>query len=230
MASRGQPSRRQRCPGKGGAKRLAGAYASDFYAGLVMPPWAKRGPQYQVADTDDSQAATARRGGTALFTPPPKCTVARCREQRPRLPCLWICATHQHRQCASCAVVGRGVRHCCARWHAGHPWLHAALPGLHSGVRRAAARILETGGTPSAKRHTKQRAQPLGPVREQPHKRGRVAPAPPPPPRPRGHAHSRRAPHITPKPQRLWLRRGRLSQPEQAPETGYQAVRTALVF
>ena len=33
-----QQSKKARCPGKGGAKRSAGAYASDFYAGLVIPP------------------------------------------------------------------------------------------------------------------------------------------------------------------------------------------------
>ena len=29
--------------------------------------------------------------------------------------------THTQRQCAACAAVGRGVRHCCARGHPGHP-------------------------------------------------------------------------------------------------------------
>ena len=42
-------------------------------------------------------------------------------ETRPQLPRLWLCVAHQHRQCSTCAVVGSGVRHCCARRHAGHP-------------------------------------------------------------------------------------------------------------
>ena len=52
------------------------------------------------------------------------------------LPRLWLCATYQHRPCATCAAVGRGVRHCCARGHAGHPrhpgQARAAWVGAHS--------------------------------------------------------------------------------------------------
>ena len=29
-------------------------------------------------------------------------------EQHPRLPRLWVCATHKHIECATCAAVGRG--------------------------------------------------------------------------------------------------------------------------
>ena len=62
--------------------------------------------------------------GTALFTLPQRSAKARRPEQHPRLPRLWVCTTHRHRQCATCAAVGRGVRHCCARGHASPP-LHA---------------------------------------------------------------------------------------------------------
>ena len=34
---------RERCPGKGGGKKAAKAYASDFYAGPVVPEGARRG-------------------------------------------------------------------------------------------------------------------------------------------------------------------------------------------
>ena len=142
---------------------------------------ARRGLQYQVTDTADTQMDMPRRGGAALFTLPPKCTVVRRPEQRPRLPCLWICVAHQHRQCASGAAVGRGVRHCCARGHAGHPRVLATLPRLRGRVHQAATRTPGSGGTPSAKRHRKQRMQPPEGVRERPHKQGRVDPAPPPP-------------------------------------------------
>ena len=66
-----------KCPGKGGAKRSAGAYASDFYAGPVLPPGTRRGPQYCVTEEPDLPAGAARCGRTALFTPPQKCAVAR---------------------------------------------------------------------------------------------------------------------------------------------------------
>ena len=42
-ASGGRWPRKERCPGKGGAKRSAGAYKSNFYAGPVMPT--RRTPQ-----------------------------------------------------------------------------------------------------------------------------------------------------------------------------------------
>ena len=76
MSGEPQP-RKERCPGKGGAKRSARAYTSDFYAGPVMPPGARRGPQSQVAGEEDATAEAVRSGGAALFTPPPRCTVAR---------------------------------------------------------------------------------------------------------------------------------------------------------
>ena len=49
-----------KCPGKGGAKRSVGAYASDFYAGPVLPPGTRRGPQCCVTEEPDSPAGTAR--------------------------------------------------------------------------------------------------------------------------------------------------------------------------
>ena len=171
------------------AKRSAGAYASDFYAGLVLPPGTRRGPQYCVNEEADIPACSDK---AALFTPPQKCAVARHPEQRPRLPRLWVCAAHQHKQCASCAAVGRGVRHCCARGHAGHPRPTMALRGQQRGARRAEAHTPRAGGTPSAKRHRRQRALALGPDRVRPHKRGRVD-ASPPPPLPRGCAVHRQA-------------------------------------
>ena len=56
-----------------------------------------------------------------LFTPPQRCAVAKHPETRPRLPRLWLCAAHNHRQCSTCAAVGKGVRHLCASRHTGHP-------------------------------------------------------------------------------------------------------------
>ena len=41
---------RERCPGKGGAKKAARAYTSDFYAGPVLPEGARRGVQYRVEE------------------------------------------------------------------------------------------------------------------------------------------------------------------------------------
>ena len=120
-AQGGVQQRRGRCPGKGGAKKAARAYTSDFYAGPVVPQGARRGSQYQVEEPRDGAAAPVPGGGAIFFTPPQRCAKARCPETRPRLPRLWLCVAHQHRQCSTCAAVGRGVRHCCARHHAGHP-------------------------------------------------------------------------------------------------------------
>ena len=176
-----------KCPGKGGAKRSAGAYASDFYAGPVLPPGTRRGPPYCVTEEPDSPAGTARCDRTPLFIPPQKCAVARRPEQGPRLPRLWVCVAHQHRQCASCAAVGRGVRHCCARGRAGHPRPTMALRGRQQGARRAEAHPLGAGGTPSAKRHRRHQGLDAGPGRVRPHKRGRVDATTPPPPAKRRH-------------------------------------------
>ena len=175
-------------------KRSTGAYASDFYVGLVMPPGTRWGPQYRVADAEAVIADALRCGGAALFGPPPKSTVARCSLQRRWLPRLWICAAHQHRQCASCALVGRRVRHFRATGHVVHPGPSTALPGPRGGERRAAPCTPGVGGTLLAKRHRQQQqAQLPGAIWERLHKRGRVGT--PPPPRPRGSAYGRRAPH-----------------------------------
>ena len=48
-----------KCPGKGGAQRSAGAYASDFYAGPVLPPGTRRGPQYCPTEEPDLPAGAA---------------------------------------------------------------------------------------------------------------------------------------------------------------------------
>ena len=112
---------RERCPGKGGAKKAARAYTNDFYAGPVLPEGARRGVQYRVEEPSGDTTTLAPRRGAVLFTPPQRCAVARRSETRPRLPRLWLCAAHNHRQCSTCAEVGRGVRHCCARRHTGHP-------------------------------------------------------------------------------------------------------------
>ena len=196
----------------------------------LIPPGARRGPQYRVAEEEDS-AEPACNGRAAPFTPPKKCAVARRPEQGPRLPRLWVCAAHQHRQCASCAAVGRGVRHSCARGHAVHPRSSVALRGQQRGARRAGAHPPGAGGTPSAKRRRRQRALALGPDPVRPHKRGRVEATPPPPCQEdalsaagrRKASQSRDRGDITPNPQRFWLRRDPLAQTEQAPETEPQS-------
>ena len=177
-----QQSKKARCPGKGGAKRLVGAYTSDFFAGPVIPPGARRGPRDRVTDAEDIPAEPVCNDRTALFTPPKTCAVARHPEQRPRLPRLWVCAAHQHRQCASCAAVGRGVRHCRATGHAGHPRPPMALRGQQRGARQPEVRAPGAGGTPLAKRRKRQRALALGQDRMRPHKRGRVGATTPPSP------------------------------------------------
>ena len=82
---------RERCLGKGGAKKTAGAYAGDFYAGPVIPQGARRGPQYQVTGPKEDPLSNV---GTTPFLPPQRCAKARRPEQHPRLPRLWVCATH----------------------------------------------------------------------------------------------------------------------------------------
>ena len=119
---------RERCPGKGGAKKAARAYASDC-AGSILPEGAHRGVQYSVKEPSREAATPAPGGGAVLFTPPQRCAMARSQETQPRLPRLWLCATHNHRQCATCAAVGKGVRHCCARRHTGHPPPYRYRPG-----------------------------------------------------------------------------------------------------
>ena len=105
--------------GKGVPRKQPGhTPCSDFYAGPVIPQGAHRGPQYPVTEPEEDPMLSV---GAALFTPPRRCAKAERPEQHPWLPRLWICLAHRHRQCTTCAAVGRGVRHCCARGHVGHP-------------------------------------------------------------------------------------------------------------
>ena len=76
---------RERCPGKGGAKKATGAYASDFYTCPVIPQEARRGPQYRVTEPEGDPMPSV---GAVLFMPPQRCAKARRPEQHPRLPCL----------------------------------------------------------------------------------------------------------------------------------------------
>ena len=57
----------------------------------------------------------------------------------------WLSAAHNHRQCATCAAVGRGVWHCCARRHTGHPPLPIP-PGAPGRARAAGLRTPRGGG------------------------------------------------------------------------------------
>ena len=73
----GSAQPRERCPGKGGAKKAARAYASDFYAGPgpVLLEGARRGVQYRVEEPSGGAATPAPGGGAVLFTPPQRCAV-----------------------------------------------------------------------------------------------------------------------------------------------------------
>ena len=105
---------REQCPGKGGAKTAARAYTSDLYAGPILPEGVRRGVQYGVEEPSGDAATPAPGGGAVVFTPPQRCAVARCPQTGLPLPRLWLCAAHNHRQCSTCAAMGRGVRQCCA--------------------------------------------------------------------------------------------------------------------
>ena len=177
---------RERCPGKGGAKKTAGAYAGDFYAGPVIPHGARRGPQYQVVEPEDDPVSKV---GATLFSPPQRCDKARRPEQHPRLSWLWVCAAHRHTQRATCAAVGRGVRHCCARGHVGHPRPSAQERSRGAALTRTSGARTpgRGGGGGGAANRCKARAQPAlrGP-RERAMKR--VLEGPPPPPHASGRA------------------------------------------
>ena len=177
----------------------------------MLPPGTRRGPQYCVTKEADIPAGPTQSDRTALFTPPQKCAVARRPEQRPRLPRLWVCAAHQHRQCASCAAVGAALL-----------CLGACRASMtDDGPAGPAAGGTESGGPPPwggghtvAKRRRRQRALAPGPDRVRPHKRGRVDATPPPPCQEdamsaAGRCQARKSRDrgdITPKPQRFWLR------------------------
>ena len=68
---------RERCPGKGAAKKAVRASASDFYAEPVLPEGAGRGVQYRVEEPSGEATTPAPGGGAVLFTPPQRCAVAR---------------------------------------------------------------------------------------------------------------------------------------------------------
>ena len=124
-----------RRPGQGGAKRSMGVGAMAFYASPVMPQGARWGPQYQVGEQGDHPQVA----GQAVFIPLSKCPQARRPEIPPRLPQMWLCTIHEHRQCASCAVAGSGMRHSWATGHNGHPRHLTILTGLRD--RTYAARV-----------------------------------------------------------------------------------------
>ena len=183
-ASEEPQPRKERCQGKGGAKRSAGAYASNFYAGPLMPPGVGRGPQYWVADVEDATTGAVRSRGAALFTPPPKCTAARRPEPQPRLPCLWICAAHLLRQCASCAAVCQGARRAspAVRGCAGSAWWGTSNGSAYPGGRgHTISKAAQTPASSATGLHTGTAPQ------------AREGERDPPPPQPRGCADRRRA-------------------------------------
>ena len=150
-----------------------------------------RGAQRRAVQSGGTQwrcSNTCARGrGRALHTPQ-RCAKARRPETRPRLPRLWLCCAHNHRQCSTCAAVGRGVRHCCARRHTGHPPLPAP-PRTQGTVRAVGLRTPGGGGGGggggSAKQPKRHRQAPAS--RGLAFKRGRGHPnLPPPPPREAG--------------------------------------------
>ena len=64
---------RERCPGRGGAKKAARVYAGDFYAGPVLLEGTRRGVRYKVEEPSGDAATSAPGGGAVLFTPPQRC-------------------------------------------------------------------------------------------------------------------------------------------------------------
>ena len=151
---------RKRCPAKGGAKRSAMHYGTDFYAKPTAPDGRRHLP-FQVVDT--GPADVSQEPHTIRFTP----QHARTRQHRPethkRRCKTWVCEAHGHPPCRACAIAHTGVRYCCARGHQGHPRVPAMCPPaagraptpLHRlGVRRASQRTPgrgEGGRTPAPK-------------------------------------------------------------------------------
>ena len=115
-----RPSSRRQLPpdaahsSRWGLEQWSGQGAALFYEayGCVRASGTTRGPQYQVEEQKDHRGTVGPPAGVALFTPPKACPKARRPEAQPQPPRLWLCPTHQHRHCASCAAVGRGLRHC----------------------------------------------------------------------------------------------------------------------
>ena len=107
-----------------------------------------------------------KRRGEHFFTPQSKRPRARRPETRLRLARLCLCDTHQHKHCAACAAVGKGVRQCCTRRHLGHPHHPAASPEPRRRARVAGARTLWRGGggdrPNGAGRSGQSRLRPLG--------------------------------------------------------------------
>ena len=172
-----QQSRKTRCPGKGGAKRSAGAYTSDFYTNPVIPPGARRGPQYRVTDEEDVPAEPACINKAALFTPPQKCAVARRPEQRPATPPLGLRGTPTQTMRVLCGGGQGGAallcqRTCRASTATGGP------AGPAEGGTASGGAYPWVGGTPSAKRHKRQRALAPGPDTPQAREGGRDPPPP----------------------------------------------------
>ena len=161
---------RERCPGKGGAKKAAGAYASDFYAGPVLPEGARRGVQYRVEEPSGDAATSAPGGGSVLFTPPQRCAVARRPETRARLRGCGF-ALRTITWVGGCGTAAPGdiqdTPPTDTAWGTGQ-----SESGGAAHPRR--------GGTPSAKRP--KRHQQASVSRGQAFKRGRGHPDPPPPP------------------------------------------------
>ena len=98
IRSAGRASNNRGCHGgstnNDARRKTAGAYASDFYAGPVIPQGARRGLQHQVTEPEEDPMPTV---GAALFTLPQRCAKARRPEQHPRLQRLWVCPAHRHR-------------------------------------------------------------------------------------------------------------------------------------
>ena len=152
------PADRRRCPAKGGAKRSALHYGTDFYAKPTVPD-GRRHPPFQVVDTGPKNGS--QEPHTNCFTP----QHARTRQRRPethkRRRKTWVCEAHRHPPCRACVLAHRGVRYCCARGHQGHPRVPAMCPPAAGqaptplrrlGARRASQRTpgRGEGGQPPA--------------------------------------------------------------------------------
>ena len=94
------PADRRRCPAKGGAKRSALHYGTDFYAKPAVPD-GRRHPPFQVVDAGPENGS--QEPHTIRFTP----QHARTRQRRPethkRRRKTWVCEAHGHPPCRACA-------------------------------------------------------------------------------------------------------------------------------
>ena len=145
----------QRCPAKGGAKRSAHHYATDFYAKLVLPPGEKRGQQFLVLSSEELEEQ--REQGSAPirlnFTLRAR-GIARRVEVRPLLHKLWLCERRGQPACPTCTITPGGVRHCCTRGHPGHPrartHTHTRIPGSLNRAKRRSRNRKVVGSIPGA--------------------------------------------------------------------------------